>query len=125
MSRTADLNSVYMASDNIKITTMQRCFKDDAGIKDIFFDGFDFSECTSFSETFDACYQLQNLKLGRGIKENIYLAYSLLLTKESILDLFENLEEVESKTITLGAANTNKLTIEEIAIATQKGWTVA
>lgn len=49
------------------------------------------------------------------------------LTKESLIELFDNLAEIPPSTgngITLGATNFAKVTEEEIKIATDKGWIV-
>lgn len=49
------------------------------------------------------------------------------LTKESLIELFDNLAEISPSTgngITLGATNFAKVTEEEIKIATDKGWIV-
>ena len=58
----------------------------------------------------------------------IHLDYYPNLTKESLISFFENLGVRTGKhsqpPITLGEANYNKLTEEEIKIATDKGWTV-
>lgn len=50
---------------------------------------------------------------------------STKLEKESILKLLNCLAETTSNTLTLGSTNLAKLTDEEKAIATQKGWTLA
>lgn len=49
------------------------------------------------------------------------------LTKESIIELFDNLADISQSTgngITLGTSNFAKVTEEEIKIATDKGWIV-
>ena len=49
-----------------------------------------------------------------------------MLSKDSLVRILEALPTVSTaKTITLGQTNKVKLTDEEIAIATEKGWTVA
>ena len=54
------------------------------------------------------------------------ISYSEVLSRESLLYIFNNLPTISTATtITLGKANKLKLTAAEIAIATQKGWTVA
>jgi hypothetical protein len=46
------------------------------------------------------------------------------LSHTSLVYMINNLQTVE-QTLTLGSANQAKLTVEEIAVATDKGWTIA
>ena len=57
------------------------------------------------------------------------LSYSPLLTHDSLMNIINNLYDIKSKgvkpqTLQLGDTNKEKLTAEEIAIATNKGWNV-
>jgi surface protein len=57
------------------------------------------------------------------------LSYSPLLTHDSLMNIINNLYDIKSKgvkpqTLQLGDTNRAKLTAEEIAIATNKGWNV-
>lgn len=57
------------------------------------------------------------------------LSYSPLLTHDSLMNVINNLYDIKSKgvkpqTLQLGDTNKEKLTVEEIAIATNKGWDV-
>ena len=57
------------------------------------------------------------------------LSYSPLLTHDSLMNVINNLYDIKSKgvktqTLQLGDTNKAKLTVEEIAIATNKGWNV-
>ena len=104
----------------------------------------DFSSGTSFSYAFSSCKHLTNL----GGFKNIgyaYLtttsannsAYSLILdssngviTHESLLNVINNLYDIATKgcntqKLVLGNASLQRLTAEEIAVATNKGWTVS
>ena len=62
-----------------------------------------------------------------GLKLDLDLSPCPNLTKESLLNVFNEAADVTSspKTLTLGSTNLNKLTDEEKAIATNKGWTLA
>ena len=60
----------------------------------------------------------------------VELSYSRKLTHESLLNVINNLYDIKTKgcnaqKLVLGASNLAKLTPEEIAIATEKGWTVS
>jgi surface protein len=68
----------------------------------------------------------------RNIISFLHLGYSFSLrscpqlTVDSIITVFEALQTVsETKTVTIGNIYISKLTAEQIAIATDKGWTVA
>ena len=62
-----------------------------------------------------------------GLKIDFNLSTCPNLNKESLLNVFNEAADVTSspKTLTLGTTNLNKLTDEEKAIATNKGWTLA
>ena len=60
----------------------------------------------------------------------VELSYSSRLTHESLLNVINNLYDIKTKgcntqKLVLGTSNLAKLTAEEIAIATAKGWTVS
>ena len=46
------------------------------------------------------------------------------LTVESLMNVINNLATVSGKSLSIGSTNLNKLTAEQIAIATNKGWTL-
>lgn len=64
---------------------------------------------------------------GSVIGKSIYFGKCTLLTHESLLNILNTLQEKTSGTFTctLGTTNLEKLTDEEKAIATEKGWTLA
>lgn len=72
------------------------------------------------------CYSMKNLKPPININKNFSVADCTNLTRESVLLIINNLLNVTTATtLTLGASNCAKLTDDEIAVATGKGWTVA
>lgn len=95
----------------------------------------DMGTVRKFYYAFHSCSKLKNLKgfLNYGKSANndaLYLKDSPLLTHESLLNVFNNLYDlkangISSKPIWIGSINLAKLTAEEIAIATNKGWTVS
>jgi len=59
----------------------------------------------------------------QNISKAFYIADSQLLSHDSIVRILENLTTVTgSPKLTLGTINLNKLTTDEKAIATDKGW---
>lgn len=97
----------------------------------------------SISDIFYKCYNLKNL----GGFENLGMAYeisqsanygdytlnlssSTKITHDSLMNVINNLYDIKTKgcnaqKLILGTTNINKLTSEEIAIATEKGWTIS
>lgn len=72
---------------------------------------------------------LQTLIVGNGFKKTgITLARCFKLSKESLVDFLNKLadvtEETTTYTLTLGNVNKKKLTDDELAIGTGKGWTL-
>lgn len=80
---------------------------------------------------FTSAYNLEELKIKDNFKiSGISLANSPLMRRTCLLDIINKLADVTEETettytIILGAINLAKLTEEEIAIATAKGWTVS
>lgn len=89
----------------------------------------------AFDRVITFCSALENLSItgtigtGTGGNSSINLQYSPL-TKESLLNVigclkdFRETTTTETHSIILGTTNLKKLTNEEKAIATQKGWTL-
>lgn len=110
---------------------------------------FDASNVKYVNYIFAGCDNLTNLKFGKNLgkgytaKSNNYsehkldLSYNPLLTHESLMSVINNLYDLNltynvagggklyRQSLVLGATNLAKLTEEEIAIATNKGWTVS
>ena len=75
---------------------------------------------------FDRCPKLVNFKAPKNINANMYVRNSTKLSHDSLMSIINNLVPTTStKTLELGTTNLNKLTDAEIAIATNKGWTVS
>jgi hypothetical protein len=74
---------------------------------------------------FNNCYSLTDFESCVWYK-SISFSSSSKLTHDSLMSIINNLATVTSKqTLTIGATNKAKLTDDEIAVATEKGWTVA
>ena len=89
----------------------------------------DMSNGTNFSNTWWGCSSLTTLGGFGAIKESIELQYSPL-TVESIMNVITQAADLNSlgitgKTMTFGGTNLNKLTDEQKAVASSKGWTLA
>ena len=78
--------------------------------------------------SFNTCKSLRNLTLESGFNCAFNVSVATLLTVESLIGMFEALADLTgqtAKTLTIGATNIAKLTEEQIAIATEKNWTIA
>lgn len=69
---------------------------------------------------------LENITGNPNFKVSLDLSSCTKLTHDSLMVIINGLQTVTgSKVLTLGATNLAKLTYEEKAIATSKGWTLA
>ena len=73
---------------------------------------------------FRACYKLANIGGFQGLKVSISMNYSYYITRESMLNIFNTIGEAR-ETITIRKDVADRLTDEDIAIATNKGWTIS
>lgn len=86
----------------------------------------DFSNVESqIDTTFTTCRNLQNVRFSGTINVDIYMNGCPKLTVDSLLSLLNALADgVTDKTCKIGSTNLAKLTEEQKAIATDKGWTL-
>ena len=85
----------------------------------------DLSKGTDFEQTWYNCPALTTLGGFGAISADIDLSSSTKLTVESIMNVINQAATVTGKTMTLGSTNLAKLTDEQKAVATSKGWTLA
>ena len=86
---------------------------------------FDTSKVTNMSSMFSGCSKLETIHMI-NIGTNLNISASTLFTREALLEIIGNLKTVTStKRLTMGSTNLAKLTEEDKAIATNKGWTLA
>ena len=86
----------------------------------------DFTSVSKFSYTFEECSSLTNLGGFKGLHRTLDLSCSNLITRESMLNVFENADVIyDGSYITVSKTVYNKLSEEDIAIATNKGWTIS
>lgn len=121
--------------DTSNVKDMEWMFTDCSSLKTI--PMLDTSNVTNVRNMLADCTSLTNLggfrNLGKsfpttGVISTFYL-YCPLLTHESLMNVINNLYDIKSigiKTVTIDIGETNlaKLTAEEIAIATNKGWNI-
>ena len=86
---------------------------------------FDTSKVTEMHNMFYGCSSLETIHM-KNIGANLNISSSTLFTREALLEIIGNLKTVTStKKLTMGSTNLAKLTEEDKAIATNKGWTLA
>lgn len=74
----------------------------------------------------NSCTELENVIFGKQALGSWDFSYNTKLTRESLLSIIDGLAEHSTATFTLkiGSSNLSKLTEQDIAVATAKGWTI-
>ena len=77
-------------------------------------------------DIFNNCYSIKEIHMI-NINANLDIHASTKFTREALLEIIGNLKAQTSgtKTLTMGSTNLAKLTDDDKAIATNKGWTLA
>ena len=87
----------------------------------------DASKCEDFNRIFYECTGITEIHMT-GMRSAFDISYSTKFTRDALVEILNNLGTPRyswSKTITMGETNLAKLTDEDKAIATNKGWTLA
>ncbi len=109
--------------DTSKVTNMSNMFYNCSSL--ITIPPLDVSSVTNFNSVFYNCSKLESI-LMTGMKATFTISYSTKLTREALVTILNNLATVTStQKLTMGSTNLAKLTDEDKAIATNKGWTLA
>lgn len=86
---------------------------------------FNLAGVTDMSNMFDLCFNLKSI-LMFNIENDLDISSSTKFERSDLLIILNNLNTVTyARTLTMGADNLAKLTEEDKAIATNKGWTLA
>lgn len=146
------IKSITLPSSLPNVTNMYGCFSSCGSLTSITLPefplvksiGYCFANCSSLtsitlpdlpnvtvmSACFGYCTSLQNLVIG-NINPNIttltnwFISTCTRLTVESLVNIMNALPTITStKTCTIGTTNLAKLSPEQLAIATSKGWTI-
>ena len=111
--------------DTSQVTKMQSMFYYCRALTSLDVSNFDTSQVTNMSNMFSYCYSLTNFT-SCVFHRSVSFYGSNNLSHASLMSIINNLATVTtSQTLTIGTNNKDKLTSDEIAIATNKGWTVA
>lgn len=109
--------------DTSKVTDMVNMFSRCSKLTTI--PQLDTSKVTDMSSMFYNCKELKEIHMT-GMKANFDISASTKFTESALVEILNNLATITSnKKLTMGSTNLAKLTDEEKAIATNKGWTLA
>lgn len=109
--------------DTSNVTSMGSMFQNCSILT--FIPQLDTSKVTNMSYMFSNCKELTEIHMT-GMKVNFDISASTKFTESALVEILNNLATVTStQKLTMGSTNLAKLTDEEKAIATNKGWTLA
>ena len=121
--------------DTSGVTSFEGTFEYCGSLESVDITGWDASNATNFSLFANAValksvigqklYSSLSIDSTKGPKVSFSLSNALNLSADSLRFFVHWVGSVTSATLTLGAVNKAKLTADEIAVATAKGWTVA
>lgn len=111
--------------DTSQVTNMNYMFNQCMQLRTL--PSMDMSQVTSTKNMLKQCGLLTDLGGFIGLKCNLDLSSCTRLTHDSIMNVINKAADVSAnpQTLTFGSSNLAKLTDEEKAIATNKGWTLA
>ena len=131
-SKVTNMNSMFYGCqkltsvpsfDTSKVTDMNYMFYSCSSLRSV--PSFDTSKVTNMNYMFASCYELETIHM-KNIGASLDIRDCTKLTREALLEIIGNLKTVTStKTLKMGSTNLAKLTEEDKAIATNKGWTLA
>lgn len=78
----------------------------------------------NYIDMFRGCTSLVDFGGYIGLKESVSFQYNTSLSRESMLNVFNLAETVSGKYIVINDDINNRLTADDIAIVTNKGWTI-
>ena len=111
--------------DTSKVNNMSYMFDSCSKLTTLDMSNCDVSNVTSSNDMFSTCYSLTHFKAPKNINFTFNLTHSSLLTHESLMSIINNLAVVTgTKYLQLEASCKDKLSDEERAIATNKGWSL-
>ena len=141
----SSLTSLDLSNFNTSnVTNMDGMFGYCSSLTNLDLSNFNTSKVTNIGYMFRVCSSLTNIigclqNLGQAYDTTksadsfnymLDLSYSSNLTHDSLINIINGLYDIATKgcntqSLTIGSKNVAKLTAEEIAIATNKGWTVS
>ena len=112
--------------DTKNVTNIYGMFSNCNKLTSLDLSNFNTSKVTDMINMFYYCSALVDFKTPKNISTAVDFSYCTNLTHDSLMSIINNLATVTTtQTLTLGSTNLAKLSSEEKAIATNKGWTLA
>ncbi len=109
--------------DTSKVTNMKGMFYSCSKLAAV--PAIDASLVSDMTDMFRYCSSLEEIHMT-GMKVSFDISASTKFTREALAEILSNLAAVTStKTLTMGSANLAKLSDDDKAVATGKGWTLA
>lgn len=122
-SRTTPLTITFLNAHADVRRFFDYCFKSNDNIRVL--PAVNCTRATGLDTAFSGCHNLIELKFY-NILSNINISDCTKMTREALVEVLNNLHTlVDTRVCTLGKTNLAKLTDEDKAIATNKGWTLA
>ena len=123
-STATSFEGYWQPSDSANVTDMSYMFYHCSKLTTI--PQLDTSKVTDMNNMFSYCSKLEAIHMT-NINANLSISASTLFTREALVEIIGNLKAQTSgsKTLTMGSTNLAKLTDEDKAVATGKGWTLA
>ena len=120
--KTATLNITFLNADANVYRMFDEAFINNSNIVSL--PAVNCATSYGLNTAFKGCINLEELKFY-NIVSSIYLKDCTKMTREALVEVLNNLATVtETRKCTLGETNLAKLTDEDKAIATNKGWTL-
>ena len=122
---TKNVTSINLSGwDTSKVTNVSMMFYVCNALTTLDLSGWDLSSVFSGGGEFTSCGNLTQL-YWTNWNHSIDISPSTKFTKDTLVNLINNLATVTDKTLKMGSTNLAKLTDSEKAIAINKGWTLA
>lgn len=123
-SSAKSFDGIIQYDDTANVTNMNYMFQNCSNLISV--PQLNTSKVTNMSSMFNYCNNLEEIHMI-NINANLDIHASKKFTREALLEIIGNLKAQTSgtKTLTMGSTNLAKLTEEDKAIATNKGWTLA
>ena len=88
--------------------------------------GWDLANCKRATTAWNFMYSLKSIVFPNNLSVSFGIGHSFDLTADNVVEIFNKLATVTTtQTASIGTNLLNKLTEDQIAIATNKGWTVS